>query len=80
MDLNWFQGIIYGFVSGLMDILPVSAQAHRVLLLKLFGTRGSSDLHWCVHFISAAAAMWSVCPGHVSCPGFPSASGSVLWM
>ena len=38
MDLNWLHSILYGFVSGLADILPVSAQAHQVLLLKFFGT------------------------------------------
>ena len=37
MDLNWFQSLIFGFVSGLTDILPVSAQAHKAILLKLFG-------------------------------------------
>ncbi len=44
MDLNWFQSILYGFLSGLMDILPVSAQAHKVLLLKFFGQKGNADL------------------------------------
>ena len=54
MDLNWLQSIIYGFVSGLMDILPVSAQAHRALLLKLFGVLisrygyGAMFLTWAV--------------------------------
>ena len=37
LDLNWFQCLIFGFVSGLTDILPVSAQAHKAVLLKLFG-------------------------------------------
>lgn len=44
MDLNWLQSTIYGLLSGFMDILPVSAQAHKVLLLKFFGARGSSEL------------------------------------
>lgn len=44
MDLNWLHSILYGFVSGLADILPVSVQAHKVLLLKFFGTGGSMDL------------------------------------
>lgn len=44
MDLNWMQSILYGLLSGLMDILPVSAQAHKVLLLKFFGIRSNSDL------------------------------------
>ena len=44
MDLNWLHSIIYGFAAGLADILPVSAQAHRVLLLKFFGVKGDMDL------------------------------------
>lgn len=39
MELNWFHSIIYGLLAGLMDILPVSAQAHKVLLLKFFGVK-----------------------------------------
>ena len=37
MDLNWFQSLLFGLVSGLTDILPVSVQAHKAILLKLFG-------------------------------------------
>lgn len=44
MDLNWLQSVLYGLLSGLMDILPVSAQAHKVLLLKFFGIKGNGDL------------------------------------
>ena len=44
MDLNWLHSLLYGFVSGLADILPVSAQAHRVLLLKFFGAKADMDL------------------------------------
>ena len=44
MDLGWTQGIVYGFLSGLTDILPISAQAHKILLLKFFGIRGNLDL------------------------------------
>jgi len=65
LDLNWLQGIVYGFVSGLMDILPVSAQAHRVLLLKLFGIKGSSDLlHLMIHF-ALVSALYFNCNAHV---------------
>lgn len=40
MNLNWLQSILYGFFSGLMDILPVSAQAHQTMLVKFFGVKG----------------------------------------
>lgn len=38
MDLNFIQSLIYGLIAGLADILPVSAQAHKLILLKVFGT------------------------------------------
>lgn len=43
MALNWLQSILYGLLSGLTDILPVSAQAHRMLLLKFFGIQDNMN-------------------------------------
>lgn len=37
MIFDWLQSIVYAVISGLAEILPVSAQVHRLLLLKLFG-------------------------------------------
>lgn len=37
MGLNWLESMLYGLVSGFADILPISAQAHRTILLKFFG-------------------------------------------
>ncbi len=44
MELSWFKSLLFGLFSGLLDILPVSAQAHSVLLLKFFGLKSSSDI------------------------------------
>ena len=44
MDLSWLESILYGFTMGLTDILPVSAQAHRLLLLKFFGVSSEPGL------------------------------------
>lgn len=44
MELSWLESCIYGIFSGLLDILPVSAEAHRILLLKFFGIKESPDL------------------------------------
>ena len=35
--LNWLQSLIVGLISGLTDVLPVSAQAHQTILLTCFG-------------------------------------------
>ena len=56
MDLNWLQSLLIGLVSGLTDILPVSAQAHKVILLKLFGL--SSEpliLRFMIHLATLAS-------------------------
>lgn len=65
LDLNWLQSFMYGLVSGLMDILPVSAQAHRVLLLKFFGVTGKSDLFYFMIHLGICAALYLSCSGHI---------------
>ena len=37
MSINFLQGLLYGFVSGLTEFLPISSQAHQALLIRLFG-------------------------------------------
>lgn len=53
MELNWLHSIIFGFVSGLTELLPVSAPAHEALINKLFGMADSPLLRLLVH-----AAVW----------------------
>ncbi len=61
MDLNWLQSVLFGFFSGLMDILPVSAQAHRVLLLKFFGLNSASGLMMLMIHIGIFFALYISC-------------------
>ena len=44
MTLNWFESLIIGFISGMADILPVSAQAHKAVLMTLFGVEQEPPL------------------------------------
>ena len=44
LELSWVKSCIFGMLSGLLDVFPVSAEAHRVLLLKFFGMRAASDV------------------------------------
>lgn len=44
MDLNWLEALLYGLVSGITEFLPVSAQAHQMILLNLFGYSESNGL------------------------------------
>lgn len=44
MEFGWLQSLIYGFVSGVTEILPVSADAHQVLLMELTGASGGENI------------------------------------
>lgn len=37
MDISWLQSAMLGFVSGLSEPLPLSAEAHRTVLARFFG-------------------------------------------
>ena len=58
MELSWLKSCIFGLLSGLLDILPVSAQAHSVLLLKFFGLKESSDFMNLLIHIAVFAALY----------------------
>ena len=58
MELNWLQSILFGLVSGAADIIPVSGQAHRLLLLKFFGVNQMPNLLALLLHLSVAAALY----------------------
>ena len=58
MDLNWLQSLLFGLISGLTDILPVSATAHRMLLLKFFGVKSTTSLTALLLHLSVFAALY----------------------
>ena len=65
MDLNLFESIIYGFISGIMEILPVSGQAHRNLMLQLLGQPDEQVLLRMMIRIGILAALYYGCQNHI---------------
>jgi len=61
MGFNWFESILFGLFSGLADILPVSAQAHKLILLKMFGSVREQDLLRMLIHIAVLAALYFNC-------------------
>lgn len=60
MELSWIKSCIFGLISGFLDIIPVSAEAHRVLLLKFFGQKAASDvMNLLIHAAELAALYYS---------------------
>lgn len=57
--MNLFQSLIMGFVSGLAELLPISAEAHRALLCALFGVESEGGVfRLAVHIACLAAVIW----------------------
>ena len=61
MDLNWFESFLFGLFSGLGDILPISAEAHRIVMLKFFGRDGDVALLRLFAHLGVALALGVCC-------------------
>lgn len=59
MNMSWFQSLIMGFVSGLAEMLPISAEAHRSILRNLFGVEREDPVFaLLVHLASLLVLVW----------------------
>lgn len=56
--MNWFEGFIYGIVSGLTELLPVSSQAHQQILMFLFGAEASAPINNLIVHIAMVIALY----------------------
>ena len=63
--MKWFQSLIFGLISGLSDVTPVSSQAHKAILLKLFGQNGEDPLLRLVIHAAILAALYYCCSSHI---------------
>ena len=61
MGFNWFESILFGLISGLTDILPVSAQAHKLVLQKVFGVNYEPDLMRLLIHMAILLALYFSC-------------------
>ena len=62
MELNWLQSLFYGLISGLAEFLPISADAHRALFLKLIGAEDGTAVKMSVHLGCLLALILSCHP------------------
>ena len=63
--MKWFQSMIFDLISGLSDVLPVSSQAHKAILLKIFGQNGENPLMRLFIHIAILAALYYSCSNHI---------------
>lgn len=65
MNLSLIESLIYGLVSGVADILPVSGQAHRNLILQILGETGDSPIRIFMIHIGILSALYYSCQNHI---------------
>ena len=65
MDLSWLQSTVLGFLSGLTDILPVCAQAHKAILLKMFGSDVEPPVMRLMIHLATLAALYDCCSAQI---------------
>lgn len=61
--MNWLQSIVFGFVYGLSEFLPISAPAHKELMKYLFGVSGKDPLLDLLCSLAALFALIVACRG-----------------
>lgn len=61
--MNWFEGLIYGLLSGFTEILPVSSQAHQNILMHLFGIKHVDPVANLIVHIAVLLALLIGCRG-----------------
>ena len=64
--MNWLQSILYGLIAGMTEILPVSSQAHRILVMNLYGETSEPPLLRLLIHLSVLACLWYSCQGHIT--------------
>lgn len=64
--MNWLEGFLYGLVSGLTELLPVSSQAHQRILLQLFGVDGVAPISNLIVHISMVIALYFGCKRYIA--------------
>lgn len=65
LELSFFENLILGFISGFAEVLPVSAQAHRIVILKMLGINGDSAILRLIIHLAAAGALYFYCKGYI---------------
>ena len=63
--MSLLQSLLFGLISGLSDILPVSSQAHKAMMLKVFGMNGEEALLRLFIHAGILAALYYCCANQI---------------
>lgn len=65
MEPSFLETLILGLISGFAEVLPVSAQAHRIVILKVLGMNGDSAVLRLMIHMGTVLALYFFCKGHI---------------
>jgi undecaprenyl-diphosphatase len=65
MGLSWLQSLLYGLISGLTEIFPVSAQAHQALMLRFIGVADEGNMTGFVVRATVLMVLFLNCRDHI---------------
>lgn len=64
--MNLLESVVYGLIAGLTEILPVSSQAHRILMLNLYGESTEPALLRLLIHLGILAGLYYGCQNHIT--------------
>jgi len=64
--MNILESIVFGLFSGLSDVMPVSSQAHKAMILKIFGERSENPILRLMIHVAILAALYYSCSPHIT--------------
>lgn len=65
MSFGWIESLLIGIMTGLAEILPVSAQAHSRILVKFMGKGNIPALMYLFAHLGVLAALYLSCQIHI---------------
>lgn len=63
---NFLESLLYGFISGCSEILPISAEAHRSIMHKLFGSDSRIPLMDLFIHLALLVAVFYCCRSYIT--------------
>lgn len=64
--MDWLESILYGLIAGVSEILPVSSQAHRTLMINLYGETTEPPLLRLLIHLGILAGLYFGCSSHIT--------------
>ena len=65
MVFDWLQSIAYAVISGFAEVLPISVQVHRLLLLKMFGMGAEPRMLRLFVHVGVLLALYYACQSNI---------------